>query len=148
MNAEFLEKDILISTINNRYVTPGRRKRLDSKAFIGATVVDIAGATVYPVEFAKDAVNGIIVKAGPFVLTYTSNSGEIAVVKGDEASVAEIKDWVRDYVGGIIVTESGDVVIDNTLTVSGAAADSKTVGDALLTQEEAANLLNIFTGGA
>jgi len=44
-------------------------------------------------------------------------------------------DYYREYVNNLII-ESGAVVIDNTLTMSGAAADAKAVGDALSNTNE------------
>lgn len=95
MNAEFLEKYIVISSettgegVNavTTYSAPKARKNLAPISFIGAVVVTDDDLTAYPVESAvkaSAAAATITVVAGPYTLTYTIATGEFTVEKDDE----------------------------------------------------------------
>jgi len=92
MNAEFLEKYIVISSKTTgegqqavtTYSTPNVRKNLAPISFIGAVVVTDDDLTAYPVESAvkaSAAATTIAVVAGPYTLTYTIATGVFAVAK-------------------------------------------------------------------
>lgn len=96
MNAEFLEKYIVISSKTTTtgegqeavtvttYSTPNVRKNLAPISFIGAVVVTDDDLTAYTVESAvkaSAAATTITVVAGPYTLTYTIATGGIAVAK-------------------------------------------------------------------
>ena len=92
MNAEFLEKYIVISSRTTgegqqavtTYSTPDVRKNLAPISFIGAVVVSDDDLTAYPVESAvkaSAAATTIAVVAGPYTLTYTIATGVFAVAK-------------------------------------------------------------------
>ena len=92
MNAEFLEKYIVISSRTTgegqqavtTYSTPDVRKNLAPISFIGAVVVSDDDLTAYPVESAvkaSAAATTITVVAGDYTLTYTIATGNIAVAK-------------------------------------------------------------------
>ena len=92
MNAEFLEKYIVISSKTTgegqqavtTYSTPGVRKNLAPISFIGAVVVSDDDLTAYPVESAvkaSAAATTIAIVAGPYTLTYTIATGVFAVAK-------------------------------------------------------------------
>lgn len=92
MNAEFLEKYIVISSETTgegqeavtTYSTPDVRKNLAPISFIGAIVVAAHGRAVYPVESAikaSDAAPVITIVAGSYTLTYTIATGKFAVAK-------------------------------------------------------------------
>ena len=92
MNAEFLEKYIVISSKTTgegqqavtTYSTPDVRKNLAPISFIGAVVVSDDDLTAYPVESAvkaSAAATTIAVVAGPYTLTYTIATGVFAVAK-------------------------------------------------------------------
>jgi hypothetical protein len=93
MNAEFLEKYIVISSKTTgegqqavtTYSTPDFRKNLAPISFIGAIVVTDDDLTACPVESAvkaSAAATTIAVVAGPYTLTHTIATGKIAVSKG------------------------------------------------------------------
>ena len=92
MNAEFLEKYIVISSKTTgegqqavtTYSTPDVRKNLAPISFIGAVVVSNDDLTAYPVGSAvkaSAAATTIAVVAGPYTLTYTIATGKFAVAK-------------------------------------------------------------------
>ena len=92
MNAEFLEKYIVISSRTTgegqqavtTYSTPDVRKNLAPISFIGAVVVSDDDLTAYPVESAvkaSAAATTIAVVAGPYTRTYTIAAGVVAVAK-------------------------------------------------------------------
>lgn len=92
MNAEFLEKYIVISSETTgegqqavtTYSTPNLRKNLAPISFIGAVVVTGDDLTAYTVESAVKASAAAItitVVAGPYALTYTIATGVVAVAK-------------------------------------------------------------------
>lgn len=93
MNAEFLEKYIVISSETtgegNEAVTtysapPTVHKNLAPISFIGAIVVTDDDLEAYPVESAvkaSAAATTIAVVAGPYTLTYTIATGVFAVAK-------------------------------------------------------------------
>lgn len=92
MNAEFLEKYIIVSSKTTgegqqavtTYSTPNVRKNLAPISFIGAVVVTDDDLTAYPVESAvkaSAAATTIAVVAGPYTLTYTIATGVFAVAK-------------------------------------------------------------------
>lgn len=92
MNAEFLEKYIVISSKTTgegaqavtTYSTPDLRKNLAPISFIGAIVVTDDDLAAYPVESAVKAsvaATTIAIVAGPYTLTYTIATGKIAVTK-------------------------------------------------------------------
>jgi len=92
MNAEFLEKYIVISSKTTgegqqavtTYSTPNVRKNLAPISFIGAVVVSDDDLTAYPVESAvkaSAAATTIAVVAGPYTLTYTIATGAFTVAK-------------------------------------------------------------------
>lgn len=92
MNAEFLEKYIVISSKTTgegvsavtTYSTPKVRKNLAPISFIGAIVETEDHLEAYPVESAvkaSAAATTIAVVAGPYTLTYTIATGEFTVAK-------------------------------------------------------------------
>jgi len=92
MNAEFLEKYIIVSSKTTgegqqavtTYSTPNVRKNLAPISFIGAVVVSDDDLTAYPVESAvkaSAAATTIAVVAGPYTLTYTIATGKFTVAK-------------------------------------------------------------------
>jgi len=87
MNAEFLESYIVVEYDGSGYVTNKRRKGLDEIAFIGAVVVDSTEHAAYPVESASLSSGRIVVKAGPFSLSYTPESGLMTAIKNDGGDV-------------------------------------------------------------
>ena len=94
MNAEFLEKYIVISSETTgegqqavtTYSTPNLRKNLAPISFIGAVVVTDDGLEAYPVELAMRTIGEhmdiIGLAAGPYAMTYTVANGKLTVVKG------------------------------------------------------------------
>lgn len=92
MNAEFLEKYIVISSETTgegvsavtTYSAPDVRKNLAPISFVGAVVVTDDDLEAYPVESAvkaSAAATTIAVVAGPYTLTYTIATGKFAVAK-------------------------------------------------------------------
>ena len=92
MNAEFLEKYIIVSSKTTgegqqavtTYSTPDVRKNLAPISFIGAIVVTDDDLTAYTVESAvkaSAAATTITVVAGPYTLTYTIATGKFTVAK-------------------------------------------------------------------
>jgi hypothetical protein len=88
MNAEFLEKYIVISSETKNstttYSTPDVRKNLAPISFVGAIVATDDDLEAYPVESAvkaSAAATTIAVVAGPYTLTYTIATGKISVAK-------------------------------------------------------------------
>lgn len=92
MNAEFLEKYIVISSkttgegagATTTYSAPAVRKNLAPISFIGAIVVTDNDLEAYPVESAvkaSAAATTIAVVAGPYTLTYTIATGVFTVAK-------------------------------------------------------------------
>lgn len=92
MNAEFLEKDIVISSETTgegaqavtTYSTPDRRPGMDVYAFMHVVVKTADDLEAYPVESAvkaSAAATTIAVVAGPFTLTYTIATGKFTVAK-------------------------------------------------------------------
>ena len=92
MNAEFLEKYIVISSKTTgegaqavtAYSTHDLRKNLAPISFIGAIVVTDDDLAAYPVESAEKAsaaATTIAIVAGPYTLTYTIATGKVAVTK-------------------------------------------------------------------
>lgn len=89
MNAEFLEKYIVISSETTgegqeavtTYSTPDLRKNLAPISFIGAIVETADHAEAHAVKDAVAATGTIEVVAGPFTLVYTIATGKVAVTK-------------------------------------------------------------------
>lgn len=92
MNAEFLEKYIVISSETTgegneavtTYSAPKARKNLAPISFVGAIVVTDDELEAYPVESAvkaSAAATTIAIVAGPYTLTYTIATGVFAVAK-------------------------------------------------------------------
>jgi hypothetical protein len=92
MNAEFLEKYIVISSettgegagATTTYSVPKVRKNLAPISFVGAIVATDDELEAYPVESAvkaSAAATTIAIVAGPFTLTYTIATGEFTVAK-------------------------------------------------------------------
>lgn len=92
MNAEFLEKYIVISSETTgegleavtTYSAPKARKNLAPISFVGAVVVTDDDLEAYPVESAvkaSAAATTIAIVAGPYTLTYTIATGVFAVAK-------------------------------------------------------------------
>lgn len=92
MNAEFLEKYIVISSKTTgtgqnavtTYSAPDMRKNLAPISFIGAIVVtddDLAAYTVGSAVKASAEATTITIVAGPYTLTYTIATGKVAVAK-------------------------------------------------------------------
>ena len=84
MNAEFLEKDIVIRFDTNKmgeqiYFADKVRKNLAPISFIGATAVTEDGTQAYRIKFAKLVISGTIptvyMLAGPYRLGYLPLAG-------------------------------------------------------------------------
>lgn len=88
MNAEFLEKYIVISSETKNstttYSAPAVRKNLAPISFVGAIVATDDELEAYPVESAvkaSAAATTIAIVAGPYTLTYTIATGAFTVAK-------------------------------------------------------------------
>ena len=89
MNAEFLEKYIVISSETTgtgqnavtTYSAPKARKGMDSVAFLDAYVITADKTEAYAVVSAVSDGTEIEVVAGPYTLTYTIATGEFEVDK-------------------------------------------------------------------
>ena len=89
MNAEFLEKYIIISSETTgtgqdavtTYSAPKARKGMDSVAFLDAYVITADKTEAYAVVSAVSDGTEIEVVAGPYTLTYTVATGEFEVDK-------------------------------------------------------------------
>jgi hypothetical protein len=81
MNAEFLERDIVLTEENGTYTAADRRKGMDAYAFMHVVVKTADGKEAYPVASAVAGEGTIEVVAGPYTLTYTAATGKITVAK-------------------------------------------------------------------
>jgi len=81
MNAEFLEKDIIVTEDDGAYAAGKRRKGMDPYAFMGVIVKTADNKEAYAIVSAVEATGTIEVVAGPYTLTYTIATGELAVTK-------------------------------------------------------------------
>ena len=89
MNAEFLEKYIVISSETTgtgqdavtTYSAPKARKGMDSVAFLDAYVITADKTEAYAVVSAVSDDTEVEVVAGPYTLTYTIATGEFEVEK-------------------------------------------------------------------
>ena len=89
MNAEFLEKYIVISSkttgegasATTTYSSPKTRKNMDSIAFLDAYVITEDKTEAYAVVSAVSDGTEVEIVAGPYTLTYTVATGEFTVAK-------------------------------------------------------------------
>lgn len=89
MNAEFLEKDVVISSETTgegaqavtTYTAAARRPGMDAYAFMNVVVKTADGKEAYPVASAVAGEGTIAIVAGPYTLTYTTATGKITVAK-------------------------------------------------------------------
>lgn len=81
MNAEFLERDVVLTRKNGTYTAVDRRPGMDAYAFMHVVVKTVDGKEAYPVASAVAGEGTIEVVAGPYTLTYTAATGKITVVK-------------------------------------------------------------------
>lgn len=89
MNAEFLEKNIVISSETTgegaqavtTYSAPKARKGMDAVAFLDAYVITADKTEAYAVVSAVSDGTEVEVVAGPYTLTYTIATGEFEVDK-------------------------------------------------------------------